>query len=111
MIRVAYYFGRYDARRGEFDSAVPLELAHLGVTSRTQSIELFRAAVGDGRNEATFRGSLSGDIRYISTTLRAGNPLGESRRGPVGDLLFASDSEVWEAVRGYIDFELLPGAR
>lgn len=107
MIRVAYYFGRYDAMRTDTDSPVPPELASLGVSTQAEAIELFRTAVGDGRTEVTFRRSLKGDSLYIANTLREGQPLGESRRGPIGRLLFATDAELWEAIRGHIEQSLL----
>jgi hypothetical protein len=108
MIRVAYYFGRYDATRPANSPTVPPELARLGVSSRRQAIELFRDRVGDGRDEIKFRDSISGDIRYIAETLRAGGQLGDSRRQPIGSLFGANDAAVWAAVQSYIDPELLP---
>jgi hypothetical protein len=79
MIRIAYYFGRYDAARLPSGSTVPPELAQFGISSRNQALELFRAGVGDGRDEVKFRGSINGDIRYIAKTLRAGNRPGVHR--------------------------------
>lgn len=72
MNRVASCFGQYDVNRSPDDPAVPPELTQLGVSTRWQVIELFQAAVGDGRSEKTFRGSLEGDIRYIAGSGKRG---------------------------------------
>ena len=88
-------------------SAVPPELATIGVSSRQQAIELFRNRVGDGRDETLFRNSISGDIQDIAETLREHRPLKPSRVDAIGPMLHASDQDLWKLIRNYLDPGLL----
>ena len=108
MIRVAYFFARYDATRLPKSSTVPPDLAELGITSRTKAIDLFWNQLGEGRSETTFNGSMKGDIKYMATALKNNERLRHSRQQAIGTLLTASDHEVWDAVKIYLDDEFFP---